>query len=836
MTNGKKSAFFLFLSLLLFVSCRRSEQPAIILNEQEYFSAPGFSFLTFQNNYQVGFQGGLQMIQNDERILDTGDFFLLPKAGNSTAKLKILRRVVDRQHSTVTLYGQVEGWGLGYQLVCRTDGQRIFVSLRLDQPLDWTRVQQAGFRIYLYPGAYFSKSYQSETTAGIFQRQFPGKAELLTSAKAVKVAQEDRLLAVSFFSQNSPLSLLDNRQQEPDPWFSVVVPLRPGSNESEVSLEIIPTIQRGWRRPPVIGISQVGYHPNQPKRIVLELDPQDSIQEPVRILRLDFSGERKPLWSANPKNVGRFLRYQYAVADFSEVHQPGLYWAEFRGRTAGPFRIDAAIFQEPWRPTLEYFLPVQMCHVAVKEGNRTWHGPCHLDDALQAPAGKQHFDGYQQGERETPFADNQHINGLSWGGWHDAGDHDLPAGSIAMTGLALVLAQEEFRPDVDETSIRRAAREVLLHVPDGRSDLLQQIEFGAESLLASFRIAGHIFPGIIETTGLAYGHMGDPINITDNQVYDPKLKPGEVAGERSGKFDDRWVFTNRNTGLQYQVSQTLAASSRVLRGFNDALAEECLKAAQRLWDYEQTHSPIYSPNSYVPGDSGFRSEELSAAGELLITTGKESYRQRLLGLLPTLRSTTPEQFGLGPGWVLVRALPQMKDPEFQGTVHQLAEGWKKVEDTMAASNPYGVPYSREVTTPSWAIEGRTEVGSDFVWGRGWELQQKAFQHYYFQKHMPELFSRDLLFNVVNFVLGCHPATNESFVSGVGTYSAPMAYGYNRADWSGIPGGIFSGSSLIKPDFMELKEFPFLWYQREYVIGGAATYIFDVLAADRWLSQ
>ena len=39
-------------------------EDAIILNKQEYFSAPGFSFLLFHNNYQVGFQGGLQMMNS----------------------------------------------------------------------------------------------------------------------------------------------------------------------------------------------------------------------------------------------------------------------------------------------------------------------------------------------------------------------------------------------------------------------------------------------------------------------------------------------------------------------------------------------------------------------------------------------------------------------------------------------------------------------------------------------------------------------------------------------------------------------------------------------------
>jgi len=89
---------------------------------------------------------------------------------------------------------------------------------------------------------------------------------------------------------------------------------------------------------------------------------------------------------------------------------------------------------------------------------------------------------------------------------------------------------------------------------------------------------------------------------------------------------------------------------------------------------------------------------------------------------------------------------------------------------------------------------------------------------------------------VNYVLGVHPGNNESFVSAVGAHSPLIAYGFNRADWSHIPGGVISGASLVKPDFMELKEFPFLWYQTEYVIGGAATYIFDVLAVESLLGK
>jgi endoglucanase len=44
-------------------------------------------------------------------------------------------------------------------------------------------------------------------------------------------------------------------------------------------------------------------------------------------------------------------------------------------------------------------------------------------------------------------------------------------------------------------------------------------------------------------------------------------------------------------------------------------------------------------------------------------------------------------------------------------------------------------------------------------------------------------------------------------------------------------------ALIRPDLPELKEpFPYLWQQTEYVMPGAATYVFTVLAADRLLNE
>ena len=821
-------------SLLCVLLCATAAAPAqITLNEKEYFEGPGFFFLAFHNNYMPGYQGGLQMVQNGERILDSGDLYVRLRHSGEVPRL-VFRRTVDRTAGAATVHGRLDGLETAYRIVTHSDGRGMIVRLELDGALDWSAVAEAGFRIHLYPGAYFSRSYQGETGAGVFPRHYPGQPVLLSGARTLRIAQEDALYGVTLSRTGGTLALTDRRASSPQRWFAVEAPLEPGATRLEV--KITPRFRPDWRRAPVIGVSQAGYHPKQRKAAVIDLDERDKAEAPVKLVRLELNGTMRTVKEAVPTDWGPFHRFRYATFDFSEVREPGLYLLQFRGEQAGPFRIGGDVLDTAWRPALEYFLPIQMCHVQIREGSRVWHGACHLDDALQAPAGKKHLDGYEQAERETKYADNEHVPGLDWGGWHDAGDHDIPAGSVAQTVTALALAWEEFRPEIDQTTIRRETREVELHVPDGRNDLLQQVEYGVEWLLATYRAAGHILPGVVETTGRAYGHLGDMMSVTDNLIYDPSLEPTERTATHSGKFDDRWVFTNRNTGLQYVTAQTLAIASRVLRRYNPGLAEECLRAAGRLWADEQSLPPVYARSAYTPRDSGFRSQEIAATAELLLTAGEAKYRKHLLSLLPVIDKINGQQFGSGPGWTLVRAAEKMNDSGFTATLRRLASDWRTIAGERAARNPYGVHYPEEVLDPGYKLESRSGIHSGFVWGHGWNLQSDAMRHYFFHKHMPDLFPPDPLFATVNFVLGCHPATNESFVSGVGARSATIAYGFNRADWSHIPGGVISGTSLIKPDYLELKTFPFLWYQTEYVIHGAATYIFAVLAAQHLASR
>jgi hypothetical protein len=207
-------------------------------------------------------------------------------------------------------------------------------------------------------------------------------------------------------------------------------------------------------------------------------------------------------------------------------------------------------------------------------------------------------------------------------------------------------------------------------------------------------------------------------------------------------------------------------------------------------------------------------EKVLAAVELFKILPNEKYRSALLKLLPEIRDNINDT-----GWAIAQIFAELDDDTFD---HEFFKSIRRYNDETKkanSENPFGVPY----------VPG--------TWGSAWHLQNYAIRHYFLHKAFPELFGRENILRVTNFVLGCHPGASISFVSGVGRRSVTTAYGANRADYSYIPGGVVSGTALIRPDLPEFKEgWPYLWQQSEYVIHGAASYIFCVLASNELLSE
>lgn len=420
-----------------------------------------------------------------------------------------------------------------------------------------------------------------------------------------------------------------------------------------------------------------------------------------------------------------------------------------------------------------------------------WHGLCHNDDARMAPISLNHFDAYVQGDSTLcSFKPGGVVPGLNVGGWHDAGDYDLRVESQSGEVYILALAREAFGVDCDATTIDQQRKVVEIHQPDGKPDILQQIEHGMLSVVGGWNALGRLYRGIICNDLRQYVLLGDASTMTDGV---------------SGTEDDRWVFTEDNPTRELTAAAHLAAGARVLTGFNDSLSGQGLEAAEA----------VFARTAVPEGDEQVRCARLHAAAELFLTTGDAAYRNCIVGEADYI-ATHMEQ----TGWIAARVVDALADDDFTRKVRQALPALKARLDAQRAETPYGIPYR------------------PFIWGAGWGIQAMAFRYYFLHRAFPEVFDRELLENALHFVLGCHPGSNTaSFASGVGAKSATVAYGANRGDWSYIPGGVISGTALIRPDFPELLEYPFLWQQTEYVLGGGSShFMFLVLAVQSLLRR
>jgi hypothetical protein len=460
---------------------------------------------------------------------------------------------------------------------------------------------------------------------------------------------------------------------------------------------------------------------------------------------------------------------------------------------------------------MDVWLPVQMDHMEVNEAYRVWHGAPFLDDALQAPTNWQHFDGYSMGaSTQTKYKPYERIPGLATGGWFDAGDFDIQTGSHCDAVLSLVDTWEKFKPTRDETFIDYATKYVDIHRPDGKPDILEQIKHGTLAMVAQVKNIGHPVRGIVVPNLHQYHHLGDAINETDNLPYNPNLKPYETDGKSSGTMDDRWAFTERTTFLDYYTVAALAAASRALKGFDDTLSEQSLLYAKQLWNEDDSISKMDT--------SGFskrfgNSLKTSAALQLYITTKDAKYAAVFKdAVFKSLDRFI--QFGMQPA---LEAIPYMDD-DYKKKLRDYVVKYKVMCDDYAKQNPYGVP----IATGGWG-------------GSGGVVNFGA-TNYYANKFFPDVINAEYVYKGLNYIFGCHPYSNISFVSSVGTKSKKVTYGNNRADFSFIAGGIVPGILVIKPDFPENKEdWPFFWGENEVTVGGCANYIFLANAAQQLIT-
>ncbi len=797
---------------------------ALRINDRDYFARQGLNVTVFSDYYPDGHQTGVTVIQHGARVAANGDLRLEASPGQWSPMPMTVKRTVDRASQTIsqtlaypdpsknrTGFNPIEypDLDLTYRVsVTPMAGNSFKITVDLDKPLPASWIGKVGFNFELFPTPLFGKAWLLDGHGGIFPRQANGPmvsdgTEEITAPLAhgrrLIVAPDQDLQRLQIESLTGELELLDGRGNRNNGWYIVRSLVPKGATKAAIEWVVTPNVVDGWRSAPVIQVSQVGYAPGQPKRAVLERDPLDTREDAMALFRLTDTG-RELVRRGKPKPFGPWLRYQYSTFDFSDVTHPGMYEIVYRDNVSRPFKISADVYdRDVWQPTLEVFLPNQMCHMLVRENYRIWHGLDHLDDARMAPTIHNHFDGYAQGPSTlTRFKGGDHVPGLDAGGWHDAGDYDLRVESQMGTVFLLSKMVTEFGLNYDATAIDQQTHTVDIHKPDGRNDAQQQIEHGLLSVLGGYRAMGRLYRGIQDAHLEQYPLLGDVTNATDNQPYEPGRKRDLLHGHTYGLDDDRWVFTEDNPDRELEVAGQLAAASVALRGYDAALSAEALAAGRAI--FAKARGREHAPTAHI-----------TALVELILATGDQAFMTELVAMRSQVVADVEHS-----GWAVGQVIARVPDETFKRDMAVAVAAYQARIRDAGKESPYGVPYKPD------------------IWGAGWGIQEFGVHQYFFRKGWPQATTSDAQENALNFVLGVHPGENtESFASGVGSHSATIAYGNNRADWSYIPGGVISGTALIRPDLPELKEWPYFWQQREYVMGGGETnFMFLALAAEQ----
>ena len=824
---------------MLLTGCMVSQAQDLKLNDLEYFERQGVNVLVFSNSFNGGFNdeknSGIEVIHHGVRTVQGGAVRLNNTPEQWDLVPKMTSRKVDKEHGSIEVALRYDDYDFDSRIVVTAKGKAVEIAVWLDKPVPEKLAGDAGLNIEFLPSQYWLKTYMVDGRLGRLPRyatsqtitrpnsekprQFKGFKTYddrgtgrfvdplpLETGHQITMATDSPERMVRISSDDAELKLYDGRMLAQNGWFVLRSVLPAGKTGKVVTWTVEPNAIAGWIREPNIGFSQVGYTPDQPKVAVIELDKNDQPQSTARLVRIGDGGTNETAFEGKIQPWGPYFKYNYVKFDFSSVTTPGVYYIEYGKTRTNDFLIDEHVYDKITDATTDVWVPIHMNHMYVTEGYRTWHGEPFKEGYLQAPE-SDHFDLHSQGkDTDTKYKPYELIPGLNIGGFFDAGDFDIETGSNISVVQNFIRAWELFKPQRDETFVSQKQRYVDLHRPDGVPDILQFIEHGVLNLVAQAEQIGHMAQTLSNSVLDNYHHLGDAASITDGLHYDPSLKPYEVSadGKRSGTPDDMWAFTTRNPSLDLQAATMFAAASRALRGYNDDLADRALKQSKRLT--EEATALMAQRNSNSSNHRNNRRErrgDLGTSLQLFAATGDTSYRdlflQNIWDALDRNVANTMQ--------TALDAVPYMDDA-YKQKLRPYVDKYNDYIRSFDTQNPYGVP----IGLGNWA-------GVNAVLNFGITVN---YAHIYY----PDIVGKSEVYRVSNWLYGCHPYHNYSFVAVVGAARPKQVfYGNNRADFSAIPGNVAPGLLFRKPDHFEnFDDWPFLWGQNEGTIAGNTQYI------------
>jgi len=783
------------------VCCAQAAQAPVALENGRIQQGP---FILFGDE-----AGGIHLMKGSD-VLVRGMGMRCGNGGYWTAS-SMTDPQVELGRGRMAFRARVPGKDITYEHEVSIAGDRIRIAMR--RTGDWGGDFWDGFDIWLplayYKGAQMRADGQVLTCPAEYS---PETQSIASNVQRLECHLGDPSRNLVLESE-SGLSVSDTRRWGGMTYAVGFGPAREGPQAEAVMFLTLPQVPEMSEA--AVRCSRIGYPVNGEKTAVLEWPKHTARPDDrLRLERADGSVVREGRFA--PTVEPEYAQCGFAVFDFTDVREPGDYRLAWAGGTV-EFPIRESVFTDAlWTPTLDYFVPWQMCHADVDLNlGVLGHRKCHMDDAQRVPAHFGGVDGFRSYECEgTPYEAGEHIPRAK-GGWHDAGDCDVNINTTGFSTWMLSLAYEEFGIERDVATLDVDAQTFTAGRPDGTPDVVQQVEWGATWLLSMLQPDGRTFVGVVAQP--------------DRYSLGGK-KWSEATDNVPNTGDERHLYVDYHADLQLMQATALCAAGRVLRASNPPLADQCLDAARKAMHYFNTHEEVYRKTVFFYPDREGRDGGVAAAlAELYMTTHDPQYLQALQDMTEAIRNLNlnfPAVYNTGASsyWyappVLARLYPDLPEGDLKAAVLEVCRKAAQMQADHAAPRP-------------WPFHG-WHFGK---WGNTGSVGDRMFDAYWLERVAPDVFSLDGTVSSALWIFGLHPLNDLVFVSGLG-YPAPedLHSGQINAlfgtEPGTVPGALVPGINGIFP----YTRHNVLYYRddgnagnNEACIAVSATYIFGINA-------
>ena len=718
-------------------------------------------------------KGGLHLLKGSEVIVLGAGIFCGGDQGYWPYD-RMPERQVELGTGSMVFRGAIPQVDTAYEQEVSVEGERIRIRLR--RTGEWPGSHWDDFFFWLpfnnYRGARIEVDGE---VVGLPEEYSVQGRTIVSGARRIECNLDDASLNLVLECERG-MSVLDRRQFSQLRYLVAVgFPETPGE-----TVDLYLTLPRvSEEAESGLRYSVVGYPADGEKKVVLEWPRHLSRPDDwARLERADGAVVKEGRFGQTVEL--RHMQSGFAMFDFSEVREPDEYRVVWEGGSV-EFPIRGQVFEDGlWEPTLDYFLPFQMCHAAVDLGHGiTGHGPCHMDDAVRVPAHFPGTDGFVSYECEgTPYEAGDPVL-CDKGGWHDAGDCDLNIYAQGFAAYQLALAYEEFGIERDVAALDVAAQTFAAGRADGVPDILQQVEWGVHWLLSMLQDDGRSYVGVVAQPQYR-SRGGGWEESTDNQP---------------GSGDERHLYVDYHAELQLMQATALSAASRVLGAVRPELAERCLTAARQAFAYFRSHEEAYRRTAYFyEGRPGRDGAVAGALAELYMTTGEAEYLEQLEAMSdeiaaldmdwPAKQFSSPSTFWYAPP-MLARLSARLPEGELRSACLSVCRRAAAFHANRLSGRPWAGHY--------------TDFGK---LGSNPNVLSRVYDAYWLSRVAPDVLSMDQAMLPMLWMYGLHPLSDAVFVSGIGydgprhIHSGHLTHVF-RPERGAVPGAPVPGITTVR---------------------------------------